>query len=283
MTVLRRIGFGFAAATALCAVLIVSGPETSQAGEDPDITFWEGTYAGENSAGLNTIVRLQVSEASRLAGIEFIGTADLYIEVRGQPCNEILSLTLKDMPVDDFDLSFNGSAENGGGGGEFFYMDEGDVPIQSDDIIPFVGGSASAFKSDGGMSCSGGAQFELEQSFLFGDSDCSFEKIFNNGSGSAQPSGADPDPFDGIAAVDALNTLKFVAGIPLGASPAGALGDTCPPFGFEVPNGLLVGDVDCDGDVDAVDALFLLRFLAALPLPGVPEGCPTVGQFTPVS
>lgn len=283
MVFLRRIGFGVATAIALAAVIIVSGAGASQAGEDPELPFWEGTYAGENSAGLDTVVRLRVDEASRTAGIGFVGTADLYMEVLGQPCDEILTLKLTGMTVeDDFELDFSGSGENGGVGGEFFFVDEGEPPIQSNGIIPLVAGSGSVFKAEGEMSCSGGAQFELEQAFLFGDSDCSFQKIFDNGSGSASPSGADPDPFDGIAAVDALNTLKFVAGIPLGATPAGALDETCPPFGSELLNGLIVGDVDCDGDVDAVDALFILRFIAALPLPGVPEGCPTVGAFTPL-
>jgi hypothetical protein len=37
------------------------------------------------------------------------------------------------------------------------------------------------------------------------------------------------------------------------------------------------GDVDCDGDVDAVDALRILRYVAGLD-PGQPPGCTPIGQ-----
>lgn len=38
----------------------------------------------------------------------------------------------------------------------------------------------------------------------------------------------------------------------------------------------LAGDMDCDGDVDAVDALLILRFVAGLPI-SLPDGCPQIG------
>jgi hypothetical protein len=57
--------------------------------------------------------------------------------------------------------------------------------------------------------------------------------------------------------VDALGVLRYVA----------ALG---------VPPCIGLADIDCDGDIDVVDALFILRFLAALPFP-LPPGCPLVG------
>ncbi len=55
----------------------------------------------------------------------------------------------------------------------------------------------------------------------------------------------------------------------------GAIGD-CPP----VPSGNTPagqgGDIDCDGDVDTVDALHIMRFLAGLEIL-LPSGCPPIG------
>jgi Tol biopolymer transport system component len=45
------------------------------------------------------------------------------------------------------------------------------------------------------------------------------------------------------------------------------------PTPTQTPGGLKQGDVDCDRDVDAVDALKVLRHVASLPLPPSP-GCP---------
>jgi hypothetical protein len=46
------------------------------------------------------------------------------------------------------------------------------------------------------------------------------------------------------------------------------------PAGFGL---ILWGDTDCDGDVDAVDALQILRDLAGLP-PNQNDPCPEVGD-----
>lgn len=64
-----------------------------------------------------------------------------------------------------------------------------------------------------------------------------------------------PGP-DGISAVDALQILRRVVGLPACAQD--------------------VGDANCNGSVDAVDALAVLRFVAGLP-PNVPTGCPPLG------
>jgi hypothetical protein len=40
------------------------------------------------------------------------------------------------------------------------------------------------------------------------------------------------------------------------------------------------GDIDCDGDVDSVDALGILRHVAVLPPLPVPSGCPPIGPIT---
>lgn len=90
-----------------------------------------------------------------------------------------------------------------------------------------------------------------------------------------------------INALDALTGLQYVAGqtpvqeigcyqlgepalqvVPLGDSSGGGIG----PAG-EIP---LFGDIDCDGDVDAVDSLVILKFVAGLPL-GLPQFCEPLG------
>jgi len=41
------------------------------------------------------------------------------------------------------------------------------------------------------------------------------------------------------------------------------------------------GDVNCSGSLNAVDALLILRFSASLPITGPPEGCPPIGSGPP--
>jgi YVTN family beta-propeller protein len=80
-----------------------------------------------------------------------------------------------------------------------------------------------------------------------------------------------------VDAVDALKNLQDVAALPYE--------QTEPCFGLDeeigVPLALagdqLWGDVDCDGDVDAVDALAILRWIAGLDVTVV-EPCPGVGD-----
>jgi hypothetical protein len=80
---------------------------------------------------------------------------------------------------------------------------------------------------------------------------------------------------DGLtSAVDALATLRRVAGLLVSQGPG------CPPLGPEPAPGFapqgnsapVFGDVDCDHDLDAVDALHILRFVVALPS-NLPGGC----------
>jgi hypothetical protein len=80
-----------------------------------------------------------------------------------------------------------------------------------------------------------------------------------------------------LAATDALKKLQDIAAIPYNVEPG------CPMLGSEHVIGLagnfgsiLWGDTDCDGDVDAVDALQILRELAGLTTNQQP-GCPEVG------
>jgi hypothetical protein len=79
--------------------------------------------------------------------------------------------------------------------------------------------------------------------------------------------------------VDALLALRFDADLPADT------GD-CPAMGEEVDvEGASAhpwGDIDCNGAVDAVDALKVLRYDAGLGV--VPaEGCPTMGEEVQVS
>lgn len=86
----------------------------------------------------------------------------------------------------------------------------------------------------------------------------------------------DHDCDDDIDSLDALRSLRFTAGLPLEPKIA------CLYFGQTVDVspadlGLITwGDVDCDGSMTAVDALVLLRSVAALPFSQEP-GCPEVG------
>jgi glucose/arabinose dehydrogenase len=73
----------------------------------------------------------------------------------------------------------------------------------------------------------------------------------------------DTDCDGDVDAADALDVLKFVAGL---ESPV------CLQSG---------GDVDCDFAITAADALTILRFLAGLPPGGPPAGCPNIGQPLP--
>jgi hypothetical protein len=40
-------------------------------------------------------------------------------------------------------------------------------------------------------------------------------------------------------------------------------------------DGAIIGDIDCSGELTAVDALLILRHVAGL-LPSLPSGCPPV-------
>ena len=78
--------------------------------------------------------------------------------------------------------------------------------------------------------------------------------------------------------VDALKELQNAAALPFGQEPG------CPDIGGAVPAAQpageppdIFGDVDCDGDADAVDALKVLQFVAALPF-SRNEPCPDIGE-----
>ncbi|MFQ5473818.1 MAG: TolB family protein, partial [Dehalococcoidia bacterium] len=92
----------------------------------------------------------------------------------------------------------------------------------------------------------------------------------------------DNDCNGAVAAVDALKTLQEVAGLPYGQT------EPCFAFGSSVgvsAAGLTQrtwGDIDCDLDVDSVDALGILRSIAALPANQQP-GCPSIGSAITVA
>lgn len=98
-------------------------------------------------------------------------------------------------------------------------------------------------------------------------------------SGSPEPDGfwGDDDCNQTVAATDALKKLQDIASLPYEVEPG------CPTLGAQTGiilagafGDLTWGDTDCDEDVDAVDALQILRHLAALPVNQ--EGiCPQIG------
>lgn len=99
--------------------------------------------------------------------------------------------------------------------------------------------------------------------------------------GGAQLTQGDNDCDGDVDAVDALKGLQYVAAISFGQQ------EGCPQIGGTLPVGLpagdspdTFGDVDCDGDVDAVDALKILQFVAGLPF-GQSEPCPDLGTPLP--
>jgi len=88
----------------------------------------------------------------------------------------------------------------------------------------------------------------------------------------------DVDCDQDVDAVDALHILRYVAQLP------SMVPDNCPDVGATpAPMSLagdgshMRGDVDCDDDVDAVDALRILRYVAGLN-PGQPPGCAPIGS-----
>ncbi|MCH8813930.1 MAG: calcium-binding protein [Chloroflexi bacterium] len=92
----------------------------------------------------------------------------------------------------------------------------------------------------------------------------------------------DDDCNGAVAAVDALKNLQHVAAIDFTQN------DPCFPLGETVGVSLAGvtnypwGDIDCDQDVDAVDALGILRSIAAFPV-SQKEGCPEIGSEVLVS
>ena len=69
--------------------------------------------------------------------------------------------------------------------------------------------------------------------------------------------------------LDTLQDLRYGGG--LSVSQNGG----CPPIGSDYNS--IFGDMDCDDDVDAHDALWILMYVAAMPS-NPPQGCAVVGS-----
>lgn len=83
------------------------------------------------------------------------------------------------------------------------------------------------------------------------------------------------DCYGGVNVIDFALLLLFAAGEYNGATPG-----ACPDIGSAVPaavTGHPWGDVNCDGLVDARDALYVLAFDAGAPL-ATPQGCTAIGH-----
>lgn len=81
-----------------------------------------------------------------------------------------------------------------------------------------------------------------------------------------------------VDALDGLTILKHVASFPSLLKCGEFLG---PLVGDHIslgPTQALWGDTDCDGDIDAVDALWLLKFVAGFEITQAP-GCPEFGEL----
>jgi CSLREA domain-containing protein len=85
---------------------------------------------------------------------------------------------------------------------------------------------------------------------------------------------------------DALAGIAAFAGVTL-SQPAGLAGPPCPALSQDISVGgwfvsHLWGDFDCDGAVNLLDALHILRAAAEIPLPPA-NPCPDLGETVPVS
>lgn len=287
MRLLRRLVATSIGTFVLVAVLQFPG-DAARAGDAPfqNIQLWGGDYAGTTSQGHRATVFISANAH----------LAQLVVEVELQePCaGTIVTVDLEDMDIGVDDGDFSGSSPTGGGGGQLLQAEvSGRVGGAGEEIpVPYVFGSVTGHTKDFG--CAGGAQFyAVPDGLLFGDVDCSFLDRFADTRSRVSSSGGGGDPFS-ITAVDALRTLRFVAGLDRAGGPVAGEGDPpiCPPIGEELPNGRIHGDSDCDGDVDSVDALRQLRWVAGFdqpdppppslepPAPPAPPGfCPGIGGF----
>lgn len=77
----------------------------------------------------------------------------------------------------------------------------------------------------------------------------------------------------GAAVVASVAVTVLVNGMLFAGAPAGSAAETGPAG---EPEEIIQGDVDCDGDVDATDALKDLQHVAGLPF-GQNDPCPDIG------
>ena len=76
-----------------------------------------------------------------------------------------------------------------------------------------------------------------------------------------QPPGGSPADLDcdgKVTSIDALQLLRFSAGLPVEQN------NPCPNLGTAIGGGGLMGDVDCNGSVNAADAVVILRIASGM-------------------
>jgi hypothetical protein len=87
----------------------------------------------------------------------------------------------------------------------------------------------------------------------------------------------DVDCSGAVDSVDSLQQLRYVGGLPVNQTlPCPEAGSTVGITVDGAPSQRPWGDADCNGAVNAVDALQVLRHVAGLPA-NRPPGCPALG------
>lgn len=256
-------------------LMLASHPANAGLEEEvPPIDAWGGYWATTNNHGGN--VAIYVDDVAETVSLI------TRVPLPQTQCSGFVDLLLLNMPVDEDDGFFQGQVANGGVAGGLGYDEDGNeelaLPMGGpfEDFEFFIGGSGPAMVPE--TECFTSWFFEAEdEAVQHGDIDCSWQDIFDAMGGGAAPSGGStaPDPTNGIQATDALKILQFVAGI-LAAPSSTPPEDDCPAPGEQLTEDYTHGDVDCDGDVDAVDALAILREIVKLPQPQ-PPAPPCVG------
>ena len=289
MQILRRSSLAFVAALTLAVVTLLPGDSAEAGAPFENIDFWGGAYLGVTNSGLPAVVAIDPVDHKALLAV---------LVLLNPPCTgAVVDVVLFNMDIGEDDGDFSGNTTTGGGGGQLLeaQIDAARIGPAGDAAdVPYIFGSVTGHPP-GNFDCVGSAVFyALPGGLMFGDVDCSLFDVFNPGGSAVSQAAVD---LGSITSIDALKILRFVAGLGSAAGPIAGQGDgdPCPPIGEVLPNGKSHGDGDCDGDVDAVDALKILRAVVGLdgrvtpadPTPQPPElppapppgFCPFIGDF----
>lgn len=262
-----------AAAVALLALFISDDTSSTPAvAGDPSLEGFDGLYAGMHTGGGNVVVKIDVTSLDPDAGVADLRAEKVPLDPEDCP-GDVITVTLSDEELFNPGTLYR------------FEAPEAFGVLQHDfaDGEPKVGGSIAAGPISsriiaGGPEpgeCFNTVSYEAEKDAVQqGDVDCSWSDGIDEVILRSSTAGVDENAIDGVTAVDSLRILQVVAGIDPPDND-----ETCPDVGEETPGGNIIGDVDCDGDADAVDALGDLLHVAALPELTQNEPCPDIGIF----